>query len=120
MNEMVSAGISTTVLGMGVVFSVLIILTFTTWLLNTLVARFGQKGNPRKAAVAEPEVALAAAGVTGISGATVAAITAAIVMATGRPAESFRYTSIKRSGGWQDAGLQELVRTQQRYTEGGR
>ncbi len=123
MHEMVSEGINTTIIGMGVVFSVLIILSFTTWLLNALVAKFESKGKQKREQKAEASETAAApkeAVVSGISGATVAAITAALVIATGRPAGSFRYTSIRRSGGWRESGLQELVRTQQRYTEGGK
>ena len=48
MAELVSEGVSTTVIGLGVVFSVLIILCFTTWLLNTLVAKFENKGKQKQ------------------------------------------------------------------------
>ncbi len=47
MHEMVSEGINTTVIGMGVVFSVLIILSFTTWLLNALVTKFESTGKQK-------------------------------------------------------------------------
>ncbi len=123
--EMVKTGANTTLIGLGVVFSVLIILSFSTWLLNKIVAAMEGSKKQKAAAPAAPAPAAAPAPKAeaadgSISNATLAAITAAVVTATGKCAHNLRFTSIRRTGtNWSNFGNQELIESQKRYTKGG-
>lgn len=119
-------GIETTAIGMGIVFSVLIVLSIITWLLSAIVDGGIARKQARQAAkiaaeapsapvAAAPEPAQAA----GLSAKTVAAITAAISAASGIPANQLRFTAIRRTGGvnsaWSASGTADIVSSRQTY-----
>ena len=122
-------GIMTTVIGMGVVFIVLIILSLLIgWLNSGVEAMMGKKPKQQeKAAVpVMPEKApeeSAAKKVEGISPAVVAAITASICILTGKSSEEFKFTKIRRISEvkpvWSMVGTQDIMLTRQRFIERG-
>lgn len=118
MPDFIQIGGNTTVLGLVVVFAVLILLAVVTLVLNKVVAAMEKRqkqpniSSDLPVAESEPEAA--------VSGEVVAAITAAIVAATGLAPHRFKFTAIKRAGNaWSDLGLYEMVDMQERYTRGG-
>lgn len=130
MNEVFSQGILTTVIGMGSVFTILVLLSFSTAITARVVdfieAPRAKKVEATPVVAATPVVVASAANEvaqTEISGEIIAAITAAIVASTGRPAETFRFTAIRRVNTglnpWANAGNQDIINTRIRYIEGG-
>lgn len=87
-----------TIIGMGTVFSSLIVLAL---ILSQFQKMFGPRpaaGKPTAAPAAAP--APQAPAKAGPDGAVIAAIAAAIAAATGRPLSSFRIASVEASGGF--------------------
>ena len=128
MLEFMEEGIMTTVIGMGVVFIVLIILSLLIgWLNSGVEAMMGKKPKQQeKAAVpVMPEKAPAesVSKVEGISPAVVAAITASICAITGKSSEEFKFTKIRRISEvkpvWSMVGTQDIMLTRQRFIERG-
>lgn len=130
--EFMAEGISTTVIGMGVVFLVLIFLSIIIGLLDKAIdATFAKKkSEPVVKAPAAPAPVVesvatntAAKVEQGISPAVVAAITAAVCMMTGKTASEFRFTAIHRAQEgqpvWALMGTSDIIATRQRYTERG-
>lgn len=132
--EFMEEGVLTTIIGMGVVFTVLIMLSLFIKFLNSAVdAAQGKQQGPVKdrkqeAVAISPEIP-AAARVTdtknheGISSAVVAAITASICVLTGKTAGEFKFTKIQRTSGsqpmWAMVGTSEIMSTRQRFIERG-
>ena len=120
-------GISTTIIGMGVVFSVLIILSFTTWLLTTLVDGSIERKKARESALtstsaeplAIPVEPVFAPVLTGIRPQTVAAIMAAVSLASGKPLSELRFKAIRRGGGaataWSTSSTADIIANRQAY-----
>jgi len=129
--EFMEEGVLTTIIGMGVVFSVLIILSIFIKFLNSAVnAAESKKRVPDREIVHESPMIPVAATVTdteeyqeGISSAVVAAITASICALTGKSAEEFRFKEIRRASGsqpmWAMVGTSEIMSTRQRFIERG-
>ncbi|MDO4731962.1 MAG: OadG family transporter subunit [Bacillota bacterium] len=119
--ETISVGVITTIVGMGVVFSVLVLLA----LLIALLARLTEgkkKAAPAPAPAPAPVAAAPAPAAVAegkLSAKTVAAIMAAISAATGKPVEQLKFTAIKRVHGtqssWANAGTSEIINTRQNY-----
>ncbi|MGI6066684.1 MAG: OadG family protein [Bacillota bacterium] len=130
--EFMAEGISTTFIGMGVVFTILIFLSIVIGLLDkgidaTLAKK---KAEPVVKAPAVPTPVVEATGTDttakveqGISPAVVAAITAAVCMMTGKTASEFKFASIRRAQDgqpvWALMGTNDIIATRQRYTERG-
>lgn len=112
--ETISVGIVTTVVGLGVVFSVLIILSLVIALLAKLTA-----GRSKKKAAPAPVAAAPAAAPQGLNPKTVAAIMAAISAASGRPVAELKFTAIRRvnsnQNAWSNSGTSEIINTRQNY-----
>ncbi|MDD2497677.1 MAG: OadG family protein [Desulfitobacteriaceae bacterium] len=130
--EFMAEGISTTIIGMGVVFVVLIMLSIIISLLDkgidaTLAKKKAEpivKAPAAPTPVVEAAVTGSAAKVEqGISPAVVAAITAAVCMMTGKTAGEFKFASIRRTQEgqpvWALMGTNDIIATRQRYTERG-
>lgn len=120
--ETLSVGVSTTVIGMFVVFLVLIILYISIKILSLVVEAVEKRRNPKKGAKVEaaaPASAPAPAVPEGLSAKTVAAIMAAVAAVSGRPVAQLRYTAIRRTPGasnsWAASGTSEIINTRQDY-----
>lgn len=117
-------GTMATIIGMGGVFAILAILTFTTWLLNKVVDSISpdEKKTVGNAPAAAPKAAPApAAAPAANKNAKVAAIMAAVAAAMGT-SEQLRFTEIKRVGGmlpWAAAGNNDIMTDRAGYTKGG-
>lgn len=116
-------GVLATVIGMGGVFAILAILTFTTWLLNRVVDSIVKDPTPPAAAkAAAPAAAPAtAAAPKANNNAKIAAIMAAVSMAMG--SEQLKFTAIQRNGGsvlpWAASGNADIMADRASYTKGG-
>ncbi|ATW24445.1 hypothetical protein DCMF_06315 [Candidatus Formimonas warabiya] len=133
--EYTSEGVLTTIIGMGVVFIVLIILSIFIKILNTVVdaaieKKTGKDHQVRKQPAGVVSPSPAKAPVTNqikprdsISPAVVAAITASICALTGKTAEEFKFTEIRRASGsqpvWSFIGTNDVIATRQRFIEKG-
>jgi sodium pump decarboxylase gamma subunit len=125
MAETMTVGVVTTLVGMGVVFAVLIILSFTTWMLNKIVELIDKK--PQNSAPATAERPIATVETTnqntGIDAKVIAAIATAIAAVTGTPVGNLKFTAIQRVGStplpWAQASHAEIMNNRQRFTEGG-
>ncbi|NMA14574.1 MAG: OadG family protein [Clostridia bacterium] len=130
--EFMAEGLSTTVIGMGVVFIVLIFLSIIIGLLDKAIdATFAKKkAEPviKAPTAPTPVVEATATGTSvnaeqGISPSVVAAITAAVCMMTGKTAGEFKFASIRRTQEgqpvWALMGTNDIIATRQRYTERG-
>jgi Na+-transporting methylmalonyl-CoA/oxaloacetate decarboxylase gamma subunit len=132
----IALGIETTVIGMGVVFIVLILLSFCIKGLNFLDDFFAAKTIDTQAEIPPAEAIVRHEGSdaiplverknrndTAISPAVVAAIMCAVCMMTGSSAGSLKFTSIKRAGSgqslWTAMGTNEIIVTRQRFLERG-
>jgi len=124
----IELGVSTTLIGMGTVFAILIILSFSTWALNVIVDKLDiGKKKPETTVAPTPQAAPAAPAYApapqveeGISPQVIAAITAAVTMATG--VSGLQFKAIRRGGhisAWAASGNQNIMNTRQRFTEGG-
>ncbi|MCL1816310.1 MAG: OadG family protein [Clostridiales bacterium] len=128
--ETIELGVNTTIIGMGVVFSVLVILTFTTWLLTTLVdGRIERKKAIEVGAMpatAEPVPASAtpmtptlAPSTASISAKTVAAIIAAVSLASGKPLKELHFIAIRRDRTaatvWSASSTADIIANRQAY-----
>jgi len=131
-------GVETTIIGLGVVFSVLVGLSLIIRVLNSLddlitpkksgpeVKAAPVKATPvpekPKAPVSEPGLSPKPRG-TGISPAVVAAITTVVCLMTGRASSDLKFTNIKRAGGgqslWSATGTTDIIALRQRYSERG-
>lgn len=130
MSDLISLGISTTIMGMGIVFSVLAVLAFVIFLLVKIVdgnsTPANGNGNGRSNGNANPKAtdnntALAAAvktpvpeqTVNKINAQTIAAIMAAVSAASGRPVADLKFTAIRRktsvSFKWAEASKTEII-----------
>jgi sodium pump decarboxylase gamma subunit len=100
MLEYFEEGILTTLIGMGVVFSVLIVLSLMIkWLNSGVNAAMGRKPKNEEINISQSEQAPAKPEMKknqSISPAVVAAITATICALTGKTAEEFKFTEIRR------------------------
>ena len=109
-----------TLFGMGGVFLILILLTFTTWLLGVLVDKMEKTPEPTKAAPVA--AAPAAAAPVANNNAKIAAIMAAVTAAMGT-SEALKFNAIQRTGGsmtpWAATGNVNIMTSRARYTEGG-
>ncbi len=118
-------GCLATLIGMGGVFCILGILTFTTWLLNKIVDNIVKDPTPPAAAkAAAPAAAPAtAAAPKANNNAKIAAIMAAVSMAMGG-SEPIKFTAIQRTGApllpWAAAGNTEIMNDRAGYTKGGK
>ena len=120
--ETIALGVSTTIIGMGIVFLVLILLSVIIWLLAAVVekneqSRKGGGGSaPAPATGGTPEAVQAGAG---ISAKTTAAIMGAISAATGRPLSQLHFTAIRRAGTaantWAMHGAAEIMANRQTF-----
>lgn len=131
--EFMEEGVLTTIIGLGVVFTVLILLSFFIKLLSSAVDAVEGKKTGK---IQDREIAPQSTGVSaalpvadkgknqeGISPAVVAAITAAICALTGKSAEEFRFKEIRRASGsqpmWATVGTADIMSTRQRFIERG-
>ncbi len=116
-------GLLATVIGMGGVFIILAILTFTTWLLDKVCDSITKDPTPPAAAKAAAPAAAPATAAKANNNAKVAAIMAAVTMAMGGSSENLHFTSIKRNGGemlpWAAAGNANIMADRASYTKGG-
>ena len=124
MGQTMTVGVVTTLVGMGVVFGVLAILSVLTWLLNKVGDALDKPTKPDVAAVEKPVAAVQqTAQQTGVDAKIVAAITAAIAAVTGTPAANLKFTAIQRVGTmplpWAQASHADIMNNRQRFTEGG-
>jgi sodium pump decarboxylase gamma subunit len=127
MLEYFEEGILTTLIGMGVVFSVLIVLSLMIkWLNSGVNAAMGRKPKNEEINISQSEQAPAKPEMKknqSISPAVVAAITATICALTGKTAEEFKFTEIRRVSHirhtWSVAGTQDIMSTRQRFIERG-
>ncbi|MGI6712740.1 MAG: OadG family transporter subunit [Bacillota bacterium] len=138
--EFTKLGIETTVIGVGVVFIVLIILSLLIKGLSFLDDFFAsrtndtQSGTPpssehqgtivnKENAVHITPVESRNSNSTAISPTVVAAIMGAVCMMTGRSVSNLKLTSIKRAGNgqalWSAMGTNEIIVTRQRFLERG-
>ena len=120
-------GISTTVIGLGVVFSVLIILSFSTWFLTTLVDGAIERKKARETALASVSAETSpilvepifAPSLTGVSAKTVAAIMAAVSLASGKPISQLHFTAIRRGStvgtAWSTSSTADIIANRQAY-----
>ena len=126
--DWVSLGISTTVVGMGVVFSVLICLSFSTWLLSKIIDDKKNKNTKPQGGItvtAKASDSVAAAPVSnskiaeGIDAKMVAAIMGAVSAACGVAQPNLKFTSIRRSNSyrsdWAASGVNTIINTRQSY-----
>lgn len=117
-------GVLATLIGMGGVFIILGILTFTTWLLNKVVDSIVKDPTPPAAAkAAAPAAAPAtAAAPKANNNAKIAAIMAAVSLALGS-SEPLHFTAIQRNGGsvlpWAASGNADIMADRASYTKGG-
>ncbi|MGI6684726.1 MAG: OadG family protein [Bacillota bacterium] len=129
MFEFMEVGIMTTIIGIGVVFIVLIVLSFMIRWLNfgveAVVGKKPKQEEPEKVPI-RPEKStgvLEPKSAESISPAVVAAITASICALTGKSAEEFHFTAIRRVSGmkpmWSLMGTQDIISTRQRFIERG-
>jgi sodium pump decarboxylase gamma subunit len=127
MLEYFEEGILTTLIGVGVVFSVLIVLSLMIkWLNSGVNAAMGRKPKNEEINISQSEQAPAKPEMKknqSISPAVVAAITATICALTGKTAEEFKFTEIRRVSHnrpiWSIAGTQDIMSTRQRFIERG-
>ena len=116
-------GTLATIIGMGGVFCILAILTFTTWLLNKIVDQIAPDAPKPAAPAAAPKAAAPAAAPAPAAknNATIAAIVAAVTMAMG--STELKFKAIERTGApllpWAAAGNGNLMGDRARLTEGG-
>ena len=122
--EHLEVGILTTIIGMGVVFSVLVVLSIVTAVIAKLTS---PAPKPKKEAAPAPvEVetqpvaaapAPAAASASGLNPQTVAVIMAAVSMASGLPVNRLKFTAIRRNNTlrtpWSEAATVDRIQTQQ-------
>lgn len=118
-------GVLATVIGMGGVFAILAILTFTTWLLNKVVDQIAPDEAPKaapKAAAPAAAPKAAAPAPAAKSNAKIAAIMAAVYAAMGTT--ELKFKAIERTGApllpWAAAGNANLMGERARLTEGGK
>lgn len=115
-------GTLATVIGMGGVFMILAILTFTTWLLNKVCDQMFPDQPKPAAPAAAPKPAAPAAAPKGNNNAKIAAIMAAVSMMMGG-GEPMKFTAIKRTGAqttWAASGNADLMADRASFTKGGR
>ena len=117
----VTMGLLATLIGMGGVFIILGILTFTTWLLNKVVDSIVKDPAPAAPKAAAPAAAPAAAAKAN-NNAKIAAIMAAVSVAMGS-SEPLHFTAIQRTGGamlpWAASGNANIMADRASYTKGG-
>lgn len=133
--EFMEEGIMTTIIGLGVVFSVLIILALFIKFLNSAV---DSAENKKKLETSKLDQELASnnrniassmeaknleGNQEGVSAAVIAAITASICALTGKSATEFRFTEIKRVTNsqpmWAMVGTSDIISNRQRFNERG-
>ncbi len=118
-------GLTTTVIGMGVVFSVLIFLSFVTWLLVKIVDDSSVNKKPKSDTNFTPSQEIAVASVPaakiddGIDAKTVAIIMAAVTAASGVVQNNLKFTAIRRSNAyhsdWADHGTHAIINSRQSF-----
>lgn len=133
--EFMEEGVMTTIIGLGVVFTVLIMLAFFIKFLNSVVDSAESK---KKLVVSNLDQKIVSNNLKanpsmtvknleqsqdGISAAVIAAITASICALTGKSASEFRFTEIKRATNsqpmWALVGTSDLITNRQRFNERG-
>ncbi|MGI6679264.1 MAG: OadG family protein [Dehalobacterium sp.] len=116
-------GVLATVIGMGIVFIVLIILSFLISFLNYGVEVAQSKKTTKTPVSAEINEADALQNQEGIPLAIVAAITASVCMITGKSTNEFRFKGIRRAPGsqsmWGMTGTADIIANRQRHVERG-
>jgi sodium pump decarboxylase gamma subunit len=122
--ETLALGVQTTVVGLGIVFTMLTVLWGVVTWLDKIVESMIQKppasggGQPAPAPAAAP-AAPASAGNGASSVKTVAAIMGAISAISGVPLSDLKFTAIQRAGGprlaWSEAGVAEIINTRQQF-----
>ncbi|MDR2613744.1 MAG: OadG family protein [Candidatus Accumulibacter sp.] len=119
--ETLALGVQTTVVGLGVVFSMLTILWGVVTWLDKIVESMSQKQSP-PAPAPVPAVAPAvpaSAGSAASNVKTVAAIMGAISAISGVPLGDLKFTAIQRADGprliWSEAGVAEVINTRQQF-----
>jgi len=117
-------GTLATIIGMGGVFIILAILTFTTWLLNRVVDAIAPDETKPAAPAAAPKAAAPAAPAAAPAAknnAKIAAIVAAVTMAMGTT--ELKFKAIERTGApllpWAASGNSSIMSDRARLTEGG-
>ena len=122
--ETLELGIRTTITGMGIVFLVLITLSIITWLLSAIVDGSIQRKKARMEAEAPPTAPAAEPAITetvaaGINPQTVAAIIAAVGLASAQPLSQLRFTAIRRGGAagnaWSGSSTADIIANRQAY-----
>lgn len=125
--ETLQTGISTTAIGMIVVFLVLIVLYLFVKVVGGVMGSLDKKSAAGKAAAKKadetPAPAVAAPVVeepaTGLSPKTVAAIMAAVSLASGKPMAQLRFQAVRRvrtvNNSWAASGTNEIINTRQQY-----
>ena len=129
-SHIIATGIETTIIGMGIVFAVLIILSLLITLLVKIVDKDHGPQNGSKVAdnksksATEIKTAPNANPIVSnqdnkINTKTIAAIMAAISATSGRPLANLKFTSIKRKNcvnfKWAEAGKAEIIENQKFY-----
>ena len=129
-SHVIATGIETTIIGMGIVFSVLILLSIMISLLVKIVdkdhnSQNGNKITQNKTVSAPDNKTVANAGKivsnqeSKINAKTIAAIMSAISAMSGRPLANLKFTSIKRKNSvsykWAEAGKAEIIDSQKFY-----
>jgi sodium pump decarboxylase gamma subunit len=124
--ETLELGVDTTFIGMGIVFLVLIVLALITWLLSSIVDGGIQRKQRREAAVSVAplgqvtvEPVVVAPPPASLSAKTVAAIMAAVSLASGLPLHQLRFTAIRRAnttaGAWSASSTADIIANRQAY-----
>jgi len=132
--ETIQMGVDTTIIGLGIVFMVLVALAIITWLLSAIVDGSVKYREARKAESLivptvysetvenkpklKPELLSAVINPT-ITPQTVAAIMAAVSMASGQPLSHLRFSAIRRgttnSSGWASSSTLDIIASRQAY-----
>lgn len=127
LGEKVNIGVTSTILGIGVVFAALVILAvFMALLVRVVDGPANKPPDPPKKATPAPETVQASAPQlpadavqAGISPKIVAAIVTAISAATGHPAANLKFTSISRKEGlnpqWTANSTAQLINNRTNY-----
>lgn len=125
--ETLQTGISTTAIGMIVVFLVLIVLYLFVKVVGGVMGSLDKKSAAGKAAAKKADETPAPAVVapvveepaTGLSPKTVAAIMAAVSLASGKPMAQLRFQAVRRvrtvNNSWAASGTNEIINTRQQY-----
>ena len=114
MNEILIRGLSTTVIGMLIVFITLGILSYVISLLKGIKGKEPENAEPEEEHAAyKPEIVPEVCETCEVQDLSIiAAITAAIAVYTGEPPERFRVFSVRRAdtAGWRNENIREQLK----------